>query len=306
MAEWALLPKTLDYGRQSATAASWLTLIVILALSCTIYLLLKCQHMVCKPPTTKDGRRKASKIKVKEKHSKAKTFLKAMPGISAAILIIVGIWWFIGEKISIQSSNWQADYFVGFFFVMFTWCLLLCYQSVLKLRRTTSWYLLNGMFKTFSVIFAGMALVPYYVYTTVQETKFWESPLTCMSFFIFLAYTLICLYVFRASPFSTLIPMIVLWGASISYYTTWYAIQYAIIFNGSSLIVGVLSALGISSFFGGIAKHTRAGAAPQFMFAYCVIMFIIIAGFWTVMWTHYDVPMFGTDYEQYHSSSFYK
>lgn len=302
MSEWKLVWKTLDYGRRSTTNASWLTLIFILTTVSLIFMLFKVQWTLAGLNTDKSG----APIRKVKTSTKLRTFLKALPGIFAVIVLILFLRWIVDANISYNRTNWQADYFVLFVFMFLALILLTIYESMLVLRRTLTWFFVNGMFKFVLVLFTGLLLAPYYVYATSQEKYLFNSVLSCASFFIFLTYVVICLYVFRASPFATLIPMVVLWGASLSYYDGLYAVKWAMMFNGSSLVVGILSALGISSIFGGIDKQMRGGASPQFMFAYCIVLFVAIAGFWFFIWAYYGLPLFGTEYTAFHSSSFYR
>jgi hypothetical protein len=98
--------------------------------------------------------------------------------------------------------------------------------------------------------------------------------------------------------------MVVLWGADISYYTSMYTIRFGILGNGSGIVVMVFSLFGIS-IFKGIARHQRI-ASPEFMLAYTIFLFFVIAGMWFALWTYYEYPFLGTDYEAFYQRSFYE
>lgn len=292
MSNLDLVYKTLDYGRKTLTNASWLTLGTIMFFLAVLFMLIKLQWVVLSPDKTKAPKKK-----------KYNSFVKVLPAIVAILLLAVFTHWVIGINIEYKRVTWQSDYFIGFMVTLFLFLLLMFYEMKLMLRRTISWYLINNMFKLVIVIFAGLALAPYYILATAKEESFWNGQYWTWGFLIFLFYTIICFYTFRMSPLSTLVPMVVLWGADISYYTSSYALRFGIFGNGSGFIVMIFSFAGVSV-FKGISRHQKL-ASPEFMLAYCVFLFVIIGGMWFGVWTYYEYPFFGTEYESFHTSSFY-
>jgi hypothetical protein len=303
-----LVWKTLDYGRNTTTNASWLTLFTIMFAISLLFMLFKLQWVILSP-----GKSPATNASVKRATARAdrrgrgrsdyNKFIKALPAVTAIIILAVFIRWLIKLNISYKRMTWQSDYFVAFMVVLFLFILMMFYQTKLQLRRSVSWMVLNQMFKLTMVIFGALIFAPYYVLSVAQQESFWDGGYWTYGFLIFLTYTIMCFYAFRMSPLSTLIPMVVLWGAAISYYTTSYALRYAILGNGSGIIVMIFSLAGVS-IFKGIARHQRV-ASPEFLLAYCIFIFIIIGGMWFALWEYYEYPFFGTDHEAFHESSFY-
>ena len=291
----------MDYGRKTLTNASWLTLFTIMFFLAMIFMLFKLEWVLLSSGNAPAKKKHTHKPAKKNDYS---TFLKAIPAIILVILLAFFIQWVIGMNIRYKRVTWQSDYFIAFMVTAILFILLIFYETKLMLRRTLSWLLVNNMFKLVMVIFSGLVFAPYYILATARKESFWEGGYWTYGFIIFLLYTLVCFYAFRMSPLSSLVPMVVLWGADISYYTTSYALRYGVLGNGSGMIVMVFSLFGVS-IFKGIAKHQKI-ASPEFMLAYCVFIFAIIAGMWFALWTYYEYPFFGTDHEAFYPRSFYK
>jgi len=303
-----LVWKTLDYGRKTTTNASWLTLFTMLFGIALLFMLFKLQWVVLSPGKTPATQGSVNKsIARANRRGKGKSdynkFVKMLPSIAGILILVFFIRWLISINIDYKRMTWQSDYFVAFMVVLFLFLLMIFYQMKLQLRRSVSWFVLNQMFKLTMVIFGALIFAPYYVLATAEKESFWDGGYWTYGFIIFFVYTLMCFYAFRMSPLSTLIPMVVLWGADISYYSTSYAIRYGMLGNGSGIIVMIFSFAGVSV-FKGIAKHQKL-ASPEFLLAYCIFLFIVIGGTWFALWQYYDYPFFGTEYEAFHKSSFY-
>lgn len=296
-----LVWKTLDYGRKTLTDASWLTLATIMIFLAMMFMLFKLQWVLITPgksSTTKTHTHKSGK------KTDYNMFIKILPTIIGIILFAVFLQWVIGKNIEYKRVTWQSDYFIAFMVTLFLFGLLAFYEMKLMLRRTISWMIINNMFKLVLVIFTGLIFALYYILATSKQESFWDGGYWTYGFIIFMVYTIICFYAFRMSPLSSLIPMVVLWGADISYYTSAYALRYGVLGNGSGIIVVVFSLFGIS-IFKGIARHQRI-ASPEFMLAYTMFLFAVIVGMWFALWTYYEYPFFGTDHESFFSRSFYQ
>ena len=297
-----LLPKTLDYGRETLTSASWITLGILTFFVSTMFMLLKVQWVLVAP--FKGDKKPQPVSPIVKARTGLKAFVKALPGITLLILALVFVRWLASANIDYRRTSWQSDYFIGFMLTFFLFVLLLIYELQLEVwRRTITWKIVNAMFKLVSSVFAGLILAPYYVLATAKKESFLSGGGFTYGLIIFTSYCFICLYCFKGSPLSTLIPMIVLWGADMSYYTLVYTLKYGIGGNGTGIVVALFGLFGVSLFKA--VTNVQKVASPQFMLAYCAFLFILIAGIWMSLWDYYGYPVFGTNHESFIQSSFY-
>jgi len=231
-----------------------------------------------------------------------------VPIITLIFWIIVFVWWVINRGLHFDNVVWQADYFVGFYLNLTILILSSIWWLQLKLRRKPIRWIVNGTFKVSLIIFAGLFLTPYYVYNvSFGEWIYYNDGFGEHAFYslmIFIIFCLISVFVFgRLSALAPLVPVVILWGACISYFDGGFAIWHGVSTNGTSMFMFLASIVGFNFLKNYENSAQQRAGIRTLMYSWLLAGIILI--FWVVLWNMYDYPLFGTDYKGFDESSWH-
>lgn len=296
MSAITLLPDMLHHGYNTCAKSTLITAILIISFILSSFFLIRLHRKLFNKKIT--GKKK---------------FLKIAPFFCLLIFILILIWYFTNKGLGYDQKVWQSDFFVAYFInlsilLVFTPIYLSTVKladgtKITKTRRKWKQYLINGTFKISFFLFWAFSLTPYYVYLVSFEEFIIWGPHAIASLLLFIAFCFICYFSFGKSPFAPLLPSIVFWGASTSYYSWSFAMSYAIWLNFSApslIMAGVLFGFGFLSFLDPILK----GAKALWAMLYIWLLGVIMIFFWIFLWWFYGYGQGGTGYEEFYFSSF--
>lgn len=291
--EIGLVPNTLKYGAENCSGSAFMLLFISVFFIISSYYFLK--------------------IFVKMKKSKSlngkKRALKVLPILAISFSIYLILWYVFGKGIDFEKVKWQSDYFLIFMLTLsiFAISIIPYMSSDLRAKRSIKQFFIIGTFKVSLFALCSLLLTPYYVLFTSKTGGILSGVYPILSLIIFATFTITCFFVFGRSIFAPALSVVVMWGACMSYYDTFYAFKWCIAFNGSGLFLtalGLIFGLGTTDLLSNIFSQKR----PFTAVLYIGLLWIIVGVTWFFLWWYYcgwDHIFGGTAYESFHWDSWY-
>ena len=297
-----LVPATLNYGRENTNTSSLVSLIVVVSFILIIFFMSKAHFRMSDNTKYQNGK---------------KQLLRFMPILIIFTFTVFTVLYFIKYGITTNDSSWQSDYFVIFTVNFITMVIFFFYyiatntvmQSITKKtkipvkRRKITQKIINGTFKATFFFFWALVLTPYYVLAVGHKgiiflLETYAVISVCIAIFLFF----VAYYTFGKSPFTSLVPLVILIGACVSYYDFMFGMTWGAAANQSITTVMGISALLETGFFGRFKSRSNSMRSGTSMIYGWLILIVLLL--WNAVWIYYGVWPGGTDHTAFYRESF--